>query len=177
MPVHIALLRGINVGRNVLKMERLRALCAELGATVRTYVQSGNVVFAAKGPASRWSKALEQKLVGEARLAVSVMVRTAAEMATVVANNPFVGEPGIDPARLAVAFLDKAPAARAFAAIETIDAGPDRYIWVGKEIHLYLPNGFARTKLTNNTFERLLSVRATSRNWSTVNALCRMANE
>jgi uncharacterized protein (DUF1697 family) len=98
-------------------------------------------------------------------------------MASVVANNPFVGERGIDPARLAVAFLDRAPVRRGFAAVDAIDAGPDRYAWVGKELYLYCPTGFARTKLTNNTFERLLSVRATSRNWNTVNTLCRTANE
>src|SRR5579859_948828 len=81
MPTHIALLRGVNVGGNPLKMERLRALCEQLGfKNVRTYVQSGNIVFEAAGSASRCREQLEQKLAGETRLAVAVLVRTAAEL-------------------------------------------------------------------------------------------------
>ena len=54
MPVFIALLRGVNVGGNALSMERLRALCSELGGMgARTHVQSGNLVLAASGSTSR----------------------------------------------------------------------------------------------------------------------------
>ena len=101
MAVYIALLRGVNVGQNTLKMERLRGLCADLGLmNVRTYLQSGNVVFQAQASASHWAQALEQKLIGESRLPVFVIVRTAAEMAKVEAGNPFLKEKGIDTARL-----------------------------------------------------------------------------
>lgn len=66
MAIYIALLRGINVGGNVLKMDRLRRVCAEAGArNVQTYVQSGNVVFEARGSASGWVGLLERRLAGE----------------------------------------------------------------------------------------------------------------
>jgi uncharacterized protein (DUF1697 family) len=97
MPIYTALLRGVNVGGNVLKIDRVRALCAELGMkNVRTYVQSGNVVFGAQGAPSRWAQALERELAGTPRLPVSVIVRTAAEMFEIAAGNPFLKEKGID---------------------------------------------------------------------------------
>ena len=110
MAIYVALLRGINIGGNILKMERLREVCAELGAkNVRTYVQSGNVVFEAAGSASQWEQKLEKRLAGESRLPPSVMVRTAAEIAKVAAGNPFLKEKGMDTTRLAVTFLQRAP--------------------------------------------------------------------
>jgi len=178
MPGFIALLRGVNVGGNTLSMEQLRAVCAELGAeNARTYVQSGNLVFAAPGSASRWATALERKLAGESRLAVSVIVRTAAKMAKVVAGNPFVKEKGIDPAKLHVTFLQQAPVKAALKKLDSLSAGADRLKLAGKEIYLHCPNGYGRTKLSNNALEKALGVRATTRNWNSVNKLCDMAAE
>src|SRR5689334_17437427 len=108
--IFVALLRGVNVGGNTLSMAALRSLCAELGLrNARTYVQSGNLVFEADGTAERWAETLERALVGKARLPLTVLVRTGAEMASVVARNPFLREKGINPARLYVTLLQKAP--------------------------------------------------------------------
>src|ERR1700722_13307777 len=124
MPVLIALLRGVNVGGNVLKMERLREICAKLGAeNPRTYVQSGNVVFEAAGAAAEREAKLEKKLTGESRLPVSVIVRTAAEMDKVLGGNPFLREKGIDTARVAVSFLQQPPAESALAALSALEIG------------------------------------------------------
>jgi uncharacterized protein (DUF1697 family) len=174
----VALLRGVNVGGNLLRMERLRVVCVELGlGDVRTYVQSGNAVFSAGGSARHWAETLERRLAGESRLPVSVMVRTVAEMSRVLAANPFLAEDGIDRAKLAVAFLDRAPSKVALNALDALSGGPDRFRHQGSEIYLHCPSGFARTRLTNNAFEKALSVRATSRNWNTVERLAAMANE
>jgi uncharacterized protein (DUF1697 family) len=176
MLVFIALLRGVNVGGNTLSMERLRAVCAELGVKdARTYVQSGNVVFAAPGSAARWATALERELAGESRLAVSVIVRTAAEMAKVVAGNPFASEKGVDPAKLHVTFLQRAPVRAALKRLDSLSAGTDRWKVAGMAIYLHCPNGYGRTKLSNTALERALGVRATTRNWNSVNKLCDMA--
>jgi uncharacterized protein (DUF1697 family) len=173
MATYIALLRGINVGGNVLKMERLREVCAELGAEkVRTYVQSGNVVFEAAGSAGHWEKTLERRLAGESRLAVSVMVRTAAEMARVTAGNPFVKEKGIDTARLAVTFLQQVPTKAGLAALGARDIGRERFHCAGREIYLHCPDGFAKAKLY--ALEKVLGQRGTTRNWNTVRKLCEM---
>jgi uncharacterized protein (DUF1697 family) len=174
MATYIVLLRGVNVGGNILKMERLREVCAGLGAkNVRTYVQSGNVVFDAAGTASHWEKTLERRLAGESRLPVSVMVRTAAEMARVAAGNPFVKEKGMDTTRLAVAFLQEAPSKEALAALGARDNGRERFHCAGKEIYLHCPDGFARAKLY--VMDKVLGQRTTTRNWNTVNKLCEMS--
>ena len=172
MPSYIALLRGVNVGGNTLRMERLRALCEELGLKdVRTYVQSGNVVFSA----AHWARAIAQVLEGEARLPVSVIVRSSADMARIIASNPFLNEKGIDTKRLHVTFLEKTPAKSAIKALDTLPSGTDRFVHVGEEVYVYCPNGYGNTKLSNTAFEKALAVRATTRNWNTVNKLCEMA--
>src|SRR5262245_14261753 len=110
MPTHIALLRGVNVGGNLLKMERLRELCSELDfRNVRTYVQSGNVVFESAGSPGRCLQRLKEKLAGETRLPVAVVLRTASDLRRVLDDNPFLKRRGVDPARLHVTFLDKVP--------------------------------------------------------------------
>ncbi len=172
MAVYIALLRGINVGGNLLKMERLRSLCAELGLqNARTYLQSGNVVFEARDTASHWASALEKKLAGESRLPVTVIVRTAPEIASVIAANPFVEEKGIDLSRLYVTFLQQPASKSALASLQAIPASGDRFQPVGREIYLHCPGGYAETKLSNTAIEKALSLRATTRNWNTVTKL------
>jgi uncharacterized protein (DUF1697 family) len=176
MPSYIALLRGVNVGGNTLRMERLRALCEELGLKdVRTYVQSGNVVFAAGRSSAHWARTLAQALAGEARLPVLVIVRSATDMARIVADNPFLKEKGIDTTKLHVTFLENAPARNAVKALEALPSGADRFVQAGEEIYVHCPNGYGNTKLSNTAFEKALGLRATTRNWNTVNKLREMA--
>jgi uncharacterized protein (DUF1697 family) len=176
MAIYVALLRGINVGGNILKMERLREVCAELGAkNVRTYVQSGNVVFEAAGSAADWEKKLERRLASESRLPASVMVRTAAEIARVAAGNPFLKEKGIDTARLAVTFLQAPPSKAGLAALGARDIGSEKFHCAGKEFYLHCPDGFANSKLY--VMDKVLGQRTTTRNWNTVKKLCDMCGE
>jgi uncharacterized protein (DUF1697 family) len=170
------LLRGVNVGGNILKMDRLRELCAALGAkNARTYVQSGNIVFEAAGSPSSWEAKLEKKLAGESRLPVSVMVRSAAEISTVLAGNPFMKEKTIDTARLAVTFLQQVPAKPALAALAALKIGSERYHHAGKEIYLHCPDGFGNAKLY--LLDKVLKQKTTTRNWNTVTKLCEMSAE
>lgn len=176
MATLIALLRGINVGGNILKMDRLREICAKLGANnPRTYVQSGNVVFEAAGLARDWEAKLEKKLAGESRLPVSVIVRTADEMRKVLAGNPYLREKGIDTKRLAVSFLKLPPEKSALAVLAALDVGDERYHQVGRDFYLHSPGGFADSKLYQ--MERFLKQRTTTRNWNTVTKLCEMCRE
>jgi uncharacterized protein (DUF1697 family) len=178
MPIYVALLRGVNVGQNILRMDRLREVCSEMGLkNARTYVQSGNIVFEGQGSAAHWSKALERKLAGETRLPVTVIVRTVAEMSKVLVENPFLSGKGIDTTRLHVTFLQDAPAKSTVEALGKVKAGVDRFRWVGKEIYLHCPDGYGRTKLSNSVIEKILSLRATTRNWNTVNRLYEMCAE
>jgi uncharacterized protein (DUF1697 family) len=176
MAKYIALLRGVNVGRNLLKMDRLRALAAELGfKNVATYVQSGNLVFDADASPTACSQALVRKLAGETRLPVAVLLRTRADFQTVVARNPFLKEKGVDPARLHVTFLAQAATPAGIQKLSAIAADPDRFRVAGKEIYLHCPNGYGESKLSNGAIERALALSATTRNWNTVNKLYEMA--
>ncbi len=173
---YIALLRAVNVGGNILKMEHLRALWSELGFTnIRTYVQSGNVVFEAAQKPEAWLPAVERKLEGQTRLPVSVFVRTPAEMRRLIATNPFLGQPDVDPKNLHVTFLSSVPGAQSADALRVIDTGSDQFQLVGAHIYLYCPAGFADVKLTSKVIEKILSVKATTRNWNTINKLHEMA--
>jgi uncharacterized protein (DUF1697 family) len=177
MTTYIALLRGVNVGGNQLKMDRLRAISANLGfENARTYLQSGNLVFDAKGAKPKVQKGLEDKLAGETRLPVRLLVFPAAELAKLIAKNPFLKDKAIDRARLHVTFLATEPTAEALKRLSAVDAGADEFRAAGAHIYLHCPNGYGRSKLSNNQLERLLSVAATTRNWNTVNALAEMAS-
>jgi uncharacterized protein (DUF1697 family) len=173
---HIALLRGVNVGNNMLKMERLRAILADLGfADVRTYLQSGNALFEAKGTPADLAAMIERTVSEATRLPVSVIIRTPAQLQSVIAANPFAKEAAAAPKTVHVTFLGGAVSKSGLAAIGRVPAGADRWRTAGSEIYLCCPDGYARTKLSNTALERALGVRATTRNWNTVTALHAMA--
>jgi uncharacterized protein (DUF1697 family) len=170
---HVALLRGINVGgKNRLPMAELSALFEAGGcAGVRTFIQSGNVLFAA--PA-----ALARRLPGElaARiekghgLRVPVILRTAAELRRIAAANPFLRK-GVDPKLCHVAFLAAVPGRDAIAKLDRARSPPDAFEVQGSEVYLSLPNGVGRTRLTNDYLDRTLGTTSTLRNWNTVREL------
>jgi uncharacterized protein (DUF1697 family) len=174
MPVYVALLRGVNVGgARKLPMKELAPALEELGLEdAVTYIQSGNVVF--RGPAgkaklvSQLERAIEQRF----GLDVTVMLRTPAELAKLIDANPFGG----DEAKLHVAFLNRKPAKTAIAKLDPDRSPPDEFAVRGAEIYLHFPNGYGRTKLGADYFERVLGVRATARNWRTVTKLLELAS-
>ena len=177
MPTYIALLRGINVsGHKLIKMERLRAALEDLGFDdFRTYIQSGNIVFnATKQSADSLAKKIAGKIFDDFGFSVPVLIRTAAEMAAVVQENPFLMEAGIDESKLHVTFLsDQAPSS-AEKTLALLAAKSERFKICGREIYLCLPDGYGNTKLSNSAIEKKLSVQATTRNWKTVNVLSAM---
>jgi uncharacterized protein (DUF1697 family) len=174
---YIALLRGINVGANTLKMEHLRQLLAELGfADARTYLQSGNVLLRANCSAADLAALIEKSVSAATRLPVTVIVRTPAQMARVIAANPFADEAAALPKTVHVTFLAGPPPKAGLAAIGRLQAGKDRWHAAGGEIYLHCPNGYGKSKLVNTALERALGLRATTRNWSTVRALQAMAH-
>jgi uncharacterized protein (DUF1697 family) len=172
------LLRGVNVGGNTLKSDRLRQLVASAGfQNVRTYIQSGNVVFETDRAAAVIAPRIEATLAKATRLPVAVFVRSSSELRRVVAGNPFANEAALDLSTLHVTFLDAAPSRESVARLTAIDAGHHRFHVAGKQIYLHCPGGYAKSKLVNNALERVLAVRATTRNWNTVRKLAELAVE
>src|ERR1700716_925664 len=112
MPTYISMLRGINVGgHKLVKMERLRKSFEALGfEQVKTYIQSGNVVFStAKLPPAGLSKRIEESILRDFGHSVSVISRTRDEMGETIETNPFLKKRGIDPTKLHVMFLPERP--------------------------------------------------------------------
>jgi uncharacterized protein (DUF1697 family) len=169
MTAFVALLRAVNVGgTGKLPMSELKAMCEELGFTsVRTYIASGNVVFASRKPETAVKTALEKRLAAYAGKAVGVMVRSAAEMAQVSAGNPF---PKAAPNRTMAIFLDDAPSKDALA---TVRGRKDEELKLGKrEIYVHYGEGMAKSKLVIPAAKS-----GTARNMNTVAILAKMAAE
>jgi uncharacterized protein (DUF1697 family) len=180
MYTFVSLLRGINVGgQKRIRMAELVDLYRSMGfENVLTYLQSGNVVSAAANddpPAL--SKAIEARIRQIFDLSVTVILRAPEELHQIVQSNPFLKESGIDVGKLHVTFLSQMPAEPD---LKLIAAGPsdtDRFSIKGREVYLYCPAGYGRTRFSNDYFERKLNVKATTRNWQTVNALWEMVRE
>jgi uncharacterized protein (DUF1697 family) len=177
VPRHVALLRGINVGgKNSLPMKMLAAMFEAAGALdVKTYIQSGNVVYGASpNVAQRIAAVIEKAIAKELALAVPVVTRTAAELEVIASANPYLAR-GEDENAVHVMFLADEPAARAVAALDPKRSAGDEFRVVGREIYLFLPNGAGRSKLSNAYFDSKLATVSTGRNWRTVLKLLELA--
>ena len=177
MPSYIALLRGVNVsGHHRIKMDRLRATFLELGfRNVRTYFQSGNVVFDSGATAtSALGRRIEAQIQRDFGFRVPVIVRTPKEMATVVKHNPFLNATNVDVSRLHVTFLSEPAPGIANEALRRLASGGEQVHVNGRTIYLHCPDGYGGSRLSNTAIERHLRVGATTRNWKTTNALLTM---
>jgi uncharacterized protein (DUF1697 family) len=180
MPIYISMLRGINVGGHKrIKMDQLRQSFEVLGFNqVRTYIQSGNVVFkTGKSSTSKLSKRIEERILNDFGFSVSVISRTADEMETTIANNPFLKESGIDPEKLHVMFLSDAPPPTALKKLADLTASPNQCRCFDRGIYFYLPNGVSNSVLMKSPVDRILSVVTTTRNWRTVNTVHQMCRD
>lgn len=173
----IALLRGINVsGRNKIPMAELRTLCEGLGwSDVRTYIQSGNVVFRAGGSAAALEASLEAAIRSHFGLDIAVVVRAAADWPAYVAGNPFPEASETEPNRVMLALSKAAPKAGAADAIQARAAAGERVVGVGDALWFHYPDGAGTTKLTPALLDRLAGSPVTARNWRTVRKLAEMA--
>ena len=173
MTAYVALLRGINLGGHAkVGMADLRRVFLALGhAEVTTYLQSGNVVFSSPAAQpSRLAAAIEQRIASDLGMTVTVLLRTGDDLARVAAANPFLGRTG-DPTKLHVTFLAAAPDRDRAARLEAPAGEAAELALAGREVYLYYPDGYGRTKLDNAFLERRLGVAATTRNWRTVTKL------
>jgi uncharacterized protein (DUF1697 family) len=167
---YVALLRGINVGgRNKIAMKDLHSSFVALGhGEITTYIQSGNVVFRnASTIAAKLGPAIEDEIEKTFALKIGVLVRTPSDFDDLIQSNPFLA-PGSDTSKILVMFLDNAPTSDAIAGLDPRRSPPDEFVVRGREIYAYCPNGFGRSKLSIDYFERRLQTRATARNWNTV---------
>jgi len=169
MTVFIALLRSVNVGgTGKLPMSELKKFCESAGfADVRTYIASGNVLFASGKSEAQVKAGLETHVAKFAGRDIPVLIRTAQEMAAVVKANPFTDT---DPARTVAIFLDKAPPKDTVA---TAKGRTQEEVRLGKrEIYVHYGAGQGNTKLRLAASEF-----GTARNMNTVAKLAAMASK
>jgi uncharacterized protein (DUF1697 family) len=135
---------------------------------VATFIASGNVVFRApQRLAASIPKRVATAILQRHGIRTEAVVRSAAELHAAIDGNPFRND-GSDPQQLYVMFLASEPAAARVAALDPARSAPDVFIVRGREIYLRLPNGSARSKLTNAYFDAKLATTSTSRHWNTV---------
>lgn len=158
----------------MLPMADLAGFFSEAGCTnVRTYIQSGNVVFAASPTvATRIAMVISKKITDHFGHRVPLVIRRADEMAVVVEHNPF---PKADPSHLAVGFLSDLPEETRVSGLDPRRSPGDSFRVLGREIYLHIPAGFADTRLTNAYFDTALATVSTFRNWRTVLKLIEMS--
>jgi uncharacterized protein (DUF1697 family) len=153
-------------------MAGLRNVMTGLGYTdVATYIQSGNVVFSSdRDDPAELEREIEQRILQETGLDVSVMVRSQADLAAVIEGNPFQ-EAAAKPTTLHVFFLSASPDEERLEQVDPRQFEPDEYRLGDRVMYLHCPNGLGRSKLAAYPWERRLGLRITSRNWNTVTKL------
>lgn len=175
----VALLRGVNVSgqKRIVMADLTNTLEASGLANVRTYLQSGNVVFDAENAdAAEHAAAIHERIARDLGHDVAVLVLPSTEMQQVASSNPF-SSAEVDEKSLHVTFLFRQISSADFAHLELRAAEGERAESLGRAVYLCLPRGYGRTRLNNAFFEKALAMPATTRNWRTVLALARLSAE
>jgi uncharacterized protein (DUF1697 family) len=170
MRIHIAFLRGINVGgNNIIPMSKLREMCIELGFTeVRTYIQSGNVLFRSDISEHEIIARLEKSLETQVGKHISVIIRSAKELETVISKNPFSDS---NPAQVGISFYTQMVHENYLN--DFVNPGPEEIVVSGREIYIHFPNGMGQSKLKLPKMQE----QGTVRNLNTVGKLVEMSRE
>lgn len=171
MPVLISMLRGVNVGgHNRVKMDALRAVYASLKCEdVRTYVQSGNVIFRTKEKNTLpFAKKIQDAIEREFGFRPQIILRTCDEMRAALAANPFAGRRDVEPGKLLITFLAAEPGPGAEAALASLKPHKEELHLKGRELYIYFPDGAGKSKLPWSSVEKFLKVTGTARNLNSV---------
>lgn len=170
---YVAFLRGINVGgKNKVKMETLREVCAALGfKNVKTYINSGNVIFeTAQNNDKKLAEQLEKAIEKEFALNIKVMVRSRSKIEEILKNNPFDGQ-FENEKDLHVFFLDEELPAEKRELLLSNNNENEQYFVQTREIFCLLRVGVLDSLMGKDYIGKKLKVSATARNWRTVNKI------
>ncbi|MFV0170609.1 DUF1697 domain-containing protein [Empedobacter falsenii] len=179
MNTFIVILRGINViGKKIIKMDVLTKLLEDLSfVNVTTYVQSGNAVFSSNlTNLKEIADLIHDKIAESLAFEVPVLILTIDKLKRIIVGNPFLHDSTLDKEFLYYTFLGNQPAEFNKEKIEHIKAEDEQYEIKNEVVYLYCPFGYGKTKLTNNFFENLLQVSATTRNYNTATSLLQLAS-
>jgi uncharacterized protein (DUF1697 family) len=165
-------------GHNMIKMTSLAEMFRKIGfADAETFIQSGNIVFSdlEKIPEARLAEKIQNSIFDYFGLDIPAMIRTPDDLREIIAKNPFGTEQNFNPERLAVIFLHKKPSQAQTDKVKDVSYPPDKFRITGREIFIYCPNGFGKSKIYTGFFENKMKIKGTGRNWNTINALLGIA--
>jgi uncharacterized protein (DUF1697 family) len=178
MKTFIGLLRGINVGgHNKVPMSELRTLCAELGwENIQTYIQSGNLVFAASGKPAALEAALQQAIEKHFGFSISIIIRSAADWPAYIKSNPFLDACKKDPHLVMLCLSQASLKSDASDRLRERATNGERIAQIGDALWIHFAGGVARSKLSPALFDRMAGSPVTARNWLTVLKLQELAD-
>jgi uncharacterized protein (DUF1697 family) len=176
MKNYISLLRGINLGAHKqIKMPALKSLYEGLGFShVQTYIQSGNVVFESDEAAKDLAPKIQAAIEKEYGFVAETIVVSREDWQAIIEANPFSDK---ETQFVHFTILEAAPKPERLEAIGEVKADNDEYRIIGRTIYLYCPNGYGRSKLNNNFWERKLKLVATTRNYNSMMKLLELSGK
>lgn len=178
MKTYISILRAINVsGQKVIKMDALKRMYESLHfENVRTYIQSGNVLFSsAEADPKELESIISAKIQAEFGFEVPVLVLSIETLEKIVQDNPFAEGNGKDIAFLHVTFLADSPVDYDLESILQKKQRDEEIAITSKAVYMYCPHGYGKTKLHNSFLESKLKIPATTRNWKTTKEILKLA--
>jgi uncharacterized protein (DUF1697 family) len=177
MGKYVALIRGINVGGVVLKMEDLKTMLEYIGfSNVTTYIQSGNALFESGSSNKRKMEAeIAQEIKNKIDRDIVVIVKTSDEIRRIAFEHPLASLG--DEKNLYVTILSHDPAAPDIEDLMETMNDVDRHEVAHRAVYSYYGQGYGNSKRSNNFIEKILKVSATTRNWATMRKLAELAGE
>lgn len=174
---HIALLRGVNVGKsNRVPMAELRDALGKAGFEhISTYLQSGNVILHSEMSSDDLEKAVNEVVAKEFQLDIPVVARESSELRKILDSNPFGDAPEVA-GNLYVTFLKEELAMSKASPVLESD-GNDEFHVVGREVFILCKGPYHLTKLSNSYWEKVSGAHATTRGWRTLDRLGSLAAE
>lgn len=175
MSLYIVFLRAVNVsGKNIIKMQALKDALQEAGfGEVKTYIQSGNLLLNSQLKADELGRQIKALIAEVFQLDIEVFVRSREALQQALDQCPY-GE-DCAPNKVFVTFLDREPEKALLEALQAIDHKGEVFAVRGVVLYFYLPEGMAKSKMSNNYFESRLKLKATGRNVNTVKKMLELA--
>ncbi|WP_339625247.1 DUF1697 domain-containing protein [uncultured Maribacter sp.] len=177
---YVAFLRGINVsGKRKVPMVELRAMCERLNLQdVKTYIQSGNIVFKSSiVKAKDLAILLHNEIKKHFGFDVPVIVKTVDGLSQIIEKNPFISQEDIAANKIYFVLLSSQPANELLENLSEETFENEEYAVIDSCLYLKCALGYGRAKLNNNLIERKLKILATARNYRTMNKLLELCNQ
>lgn len=177
MSKYIMLVRGINVGgKNSLPMKSLKEILENQGCrNIKTYIQSGNVVFEHKDLAKDFKQAVAEFINRNRGFSPEMIIMSADKFKNTVRSNPFPSAESA-PKTLHFFFLESTPEKPDLTRLMALKANSESFQLINDVFYLYAPEGIGRSKLAAKV-EKCVDVPATARNWNTVEKLLNMVEK